>query len=248
MSIRISISLVFLSIFFGAGIASAQLEEFQRGNGPLHVKAFELFDDSGLGFSTGRYESGLPDCDTSQFPLQCSMNGYIELDWTAANLLPPVSATGLEVVFWMLGPSFDLNGVAIPGTEDDVIVVTLTIVDVKNTPGSLFYKDFVVVGIDIDGTNAQFQNGVPIDHLSISLSDNQVIGDGWVALGAEQIGWMDPVPTPVESLIDPLFGIHYQVEFEPVGQPMFLPEPSFAMSIVLGIAGLSFAARRRSHR
>jgi hypothetical protein len=239
--------------FAGPGLAAPF-----TGNGAarFHVHNFEMWDDGGFGFTFGRYESGLAGCVLNEATLldECNSNGYVHLDRTVE---PLPGESGVTAVYWFVGPAYDLNGVAIPGTEDDEVTITAGIAlkgvfDLSNFGD----YDMRIMRLTVEGSSLEFVNGVPINVLTMDFSfdDEQKIGEispYFTPNGAEFFnGFVTGSSIPHTMMVDTIFGIHYQQDTE--GPPNLapienipVPEPGFVTGLAVCAMALIALSRMR---
>lgn len=242
---------VFAAPSYSIGVTGA-------GAAQLLVRSFEMWDDLGLDFTFGRYENTTPcGIGPTGFP-DCVSNGYFHVD-TVSN--PTFNATGMEAVYFFDGPAFDQSGALIPGTEDDRLKVT-AILESFNTNTFPAQNGFRIREVQVEGSSLEFVNGVSFTSLSFSFSqaDDQQFGEGLVLFTdpSEPLfnGFFKGVPDPSTSMVDDLFKIHYQQEYEATQfRPLVnvnLPEPEFYPLLLSGIVGLgmmhAITHRRKRNR
>ena len=212
--------------------------ELQSVAAPTHCREFAIFDTMNFG---GRYISGLPDCHQATRPgqMECSTNGHVRVDQHTIG-------TSFGKCFYH-GPALDETWIPIPGTEDDVVVVT-TALSGWPIPGS-FDVMATTVEITIEGSSILFSDGEPLDGLvlTFALEDEQTYGI---------IGVVDPSETG--GTFDVFWGLTGGFEFgratywESIESfprefvPIPAPEPAIAVSLAVGVLALAFRGRRCS--
>jgi len=217
------------------------------------VDSFELWDTEGGGYTFGRYESGIPDCEIDPdlgYYIDCGSNGWMLVD----SRLPLLNGTGIVAFSYWEGPAFDGDGNPIPGTEDDKVKVTATI-GIASTGLAFPEHSFHILHMLVEGSSLFWENGQPIHSLSWSFTeeDDQQIAEGSLQFTPDGVegfyGFFSGVSSPSTMLIDDLFQIHYKQtygfkELRPIIN-IPVPEPGFAMTLLVGAVALVVAGRRR---
>ncbi len=184
---------------------------------PIHIQYFELRDDSGEGYSLGRYYADSP-------------NGQIHVEQNGSG------GFKRSAFYRFVGPAEYEDGTPIPGTEDDVLLLDLTLHWHKNN----HFFTFLINELALSGTSLHFDNGEPLDYYLTLPFDGSID----VALGTADMKFQNKTTDvfhPLEGVQSKTLSYNEMVweqsmkgdSVDFVNVP--LPEPSMLLGLATGV-------------